>query len=344
MSSLDQLIKDTNKKFKSEIVNSGIKYENSPRINFSSPRLNYMLYGGLPTGCICEFAGDEGSGKTTTALDIVANAQRMFPDRKAMYIDCENTLDAEWAKKLGVNIDDLILLQPNTETAEQIFEIALQFIETGEISVMVIDSLGVMISAQAYDKTMEEKTYGGISMALTLFSKKAVPLLARTGCTLIGINQMRDDMNSMYGGMTTTGGRAWRHNCSVRLMFQRSDYIDDKGVSVSRGVENPAGNLVKCSIIKTKVCRPDRKIGFYTLKYLEGIDYISDTIDVAIKEGIINQASAWYSLVDLETGEILCDEDNKPVKFQGKPKLREFLLENAPMFEIITNQINQRIS
>lgn len=344
--SLDQLMKEVNKKFNAEILGKGIpQYEGVRKIPFSSPRLNYMVYGGLPVGRMYEFSGDENSGKTTTALDLVKNAQILFPDQSVLYADCENTLDTDWARLLGVNVDELILLQPETETAEQIFQVIVDAVETGEVSLVVIDSLGVMVSGLAYEKDMEGKTYGGISAALTLFSKKMIPILARHGATLVGINQMREDMNSMYGGTTTTGGKGWKHNCSARLQFQKSDYIDAAGNSLTRSCENPAGNLVKCNLVKTKICRPDRKVGFYTLKYLEGIDYVSDTIDVAAKEGIINKAGAWYTLLeDWENGVPFIGDDDKPLKFQGKPKLWEFLRDNSNYFEIVTNQINTIIS
>ena len=342
MSNLESVMKDLNKKFKTNLVNEGLVFEKVPRIPFSSPRLNYMMYGGLPKGRIIEFAGEEGGGKTTTALDIVANAQKLIPDKKVAYIDVERTLDAEWATKLGVDVSSLILVSPEEQTAEQIFEITKALIETGEISVCVLDSLAAMVSAQAYSKTIEDKTYGGISMALTLFSKEMIPICARTGCMLIGINQVRDDMNSMYGGTTTTGGRAWRHNCSVRMTFMKSDYIDDKGTSLSRSCENPAGHYVKVALVKSKVCKLDRKIGFYTLKYLEGIDSLSDIIDIAIKENFIVGAGAWYSIIDPETGE-LCQYEGRDLKFQGKAKLREFLEENNEWLEELKEQIFLKI-
>lgn len=342
MSNLDCVIKDLNRKFKSNIVNQGVVFEKIQRIPFSSPRLNYMMYGGLPTGRIVEFAGEEGGGKTTTALDIVANAQRTMPDKKVAYIDVERTFDGEWAKKIGVNVDELVLVTPEEQTAEQIFEIAKAIVETGEVSVCVLDSLGAMVSAQAYSKTIEDKTYGGISMSLTLFSKEMIPICARTGCLLIGINQVRDDMNSTYGGTVTTGGRAWRHNCSVRMVFSKSDYIDDKGTSLSRSCENPAGHYVKVSLVKSKVCKLDRKIGFYTLKYLDGIDSIADVIDIAIKENFVIAAGAWYSLIDPDTGEI-CQFEGKEMKFQGKAKLREFLVSNPEWLEDLKEQIFLKI-
>ena len=312
----------------------------------------------------------ENGGKTTTALDIVANAQKLFQEeweneiteleaidkrkkeqqarldylkargpKQIVYADCENTLDEEWAQKLGVDTDKLILLKPQSQTAEQIFEMLLQMIDTDEVGLVVIDSLGVMLSAQAYEKSMEEKTYGGIAAALTLFSKKAELLCAKTGCTLIGINQMREDINSPYGGTITTGGKGWKHNCSVRLMFQKGAYIDERGNELRRSAESPAGNLVMIHIAKTKVCKPDRRVGYYTLNYDNGIDKVADTVDVALKYGIIQQAGAWFSIIDMETGEIMEDDTGELIKLQGKPNVIEYLKENEYLFTEIYNKI-----
>ncbi len=375
MGKLDTLIKDFNKQYKEEIVARGIPRIKTQKIPFSSPRANYMLYGGIPRGRIVEFAGEENSGKTTTALDIVANAQKLFQEeweneiteleaidkkkkeqqsrldyikargpKQIVYADCENTLDEEWAQKLGVDTDKLILLKPQSQTAEQIFEMLLQMIDTDEVGLVVIDSLGVMLSAQAYEKSMEEKTYGGIAAALTLFSKKAELLCAKTGCTLIGINQMREDINSPYGGTITTGGKGWKHNCSVRLMFQKGAYIDEKGNELRRSAESPAGNLVMINIAKTKVCKPDRRVGFYTLNYDNGIDKVADTVDVALKYGIIQQAGAWFSIIDIETGEIMEDDTGELIKLQGKPNVIEYLKENEYLFTEIYNKINSLIN
>lgn len=340
--SLEEAMREVNKKFKSDVCKQGLSFDDVKRIPFSSPRLNYMTYGGMPVGRIIEFAGEEGGGKTTTALDLVAHAQKMFPDKQVLYVDIERTLDAEWAEKLGVDIDSLILFSPDEQTAEEIMEATKTIVETGSISLCVLDSLAAMVSAQAYNKTIEDRTYGGISMALTLFSKEMIPICARTGCTMIGINQVREDMNSTYGGTTTTGGRAWRHNCSVRMTFQKSDYLDDKGNSIPRNSENPVGHLVKVALVKSKVCKLDRKVGFYTLKYLTGIDYISDIIDLAIKAGIVNAAGAWYSILD-EDGNVAKNEGN-PLKFQGRANLHQFLVDNSDWAEEINEQVLARFS
>lgn len=375
MGKLDILIKDFNKQYKEEIVARGIPLIQTQKIPFSSPRANYMLYGGLPRGRIIEFAGEENGGKTTTALDIVANAQSLFEEeweqeikdlesidkrkkeqqtrldylkargpKQVVYADCENTLDEDWARNLGVDTDKMVLLKPQSQTAEQIFEMLLQMMETDEVGLVVIDSLGVMLSAQAYEKTMEEKTYGGIAAALTLFSKKAELLCNKYNCTLIGINQMRENMNSPYGGMITTGGKGWKHNCSVRLMFQKGSYIDERGNEIKRSAETPAGNQVLINIVKTKVCKPDRRVGYYTLNYETGIDKIADTIEVALKYGIINQAGAWFNFVDIETGEIITDEEGEIIKVQGKPNLIEYLQNDPHLYNEISEKVSELIS
>lgn len=375
MSKLDILIKDFNKQYKEEIAARGIPRIKTQKIPFSSPRANYMLYGGIPRGRIVEFAGEENGGKTTTALDVVANAQPLFKEewedeikelqeiakpkkeeqtrldylkargpKQIVYADCENTLDEDWARNLGVDVDNMVILKPMSQTAEQIFEMLLQTIETDEVGLVVIDSLGVMLSAQAYEKSMEEKTYGGIAAALTLFSKKAELLCSKYNCTLIGINQMREDMNSPYGGTITTGGKGWKHNCSVRLMFQKGSYIDERGNEIKRSSESPAGNLVMINVAKTKVCKPDRRVGFYTLKYDSGIDIIADTVEVALKYGIIQQAGSWFNFVDIDTGEIIADDEGEVIKLQGKPNVIEYLEDNQYLLEEITNKINSKIN
>lgn len=332
MSELDNIIKDLNKKMKVGAISLGVDFQEVQKIPFSSCRLNYMTYGGIPVGRIVEFYGSDGSGKTTTAIDVAGQAQKLFPDKKVLFVDIEHTFDSCWATKLGLNCNDIIYLDPDSMGAEEVFNMMIELIDSGEISLCILDSIGAMVSMQANEKQIGERTYGGVSMALTEFSKKITPVLARTNGTLIGINQARDDMNSPYGGTTTTGGRCWRHACSTRLEFRKGNYIDDKGNNLSRACENPAGNIVNVALIKSKVCRPDRKVGFYTLKYLEGIDYVSDSIDVAIKLGIVNQAGAWFTLIEPETGEV-------KEKFQGKPRLVEYLKNNIEAYKQLSTDI-----
>lgn len=329
MSKIDDLIKEMNKKAKEEIVTVGLSSYDYERIPFTSPRLNYCTYGGLPVGKLIEFFGEEHGGKTTTALDIVANYQNLenlkveenpnYVKRKVLWVDAENTLDTVWAKKLGVELDDMIILGPKSQSAEEIFQFILDAIDTGEVGLWVLDSIGVLVSSQALEKTIEEKTYAGISQPLTNFSKQAEMLMHRHKCTGIGINQMRDDLNSAWGGQKTTGGNAWRHNCMVRIKFSKGKYFDDKMRDLTQSAENPCGNYVLMSMAKNKSCPPNRRTGFYTLNYTYGIDYINDLIEVAIKYGIVDKAGAWFQIIDIESGEMLTD------KIQGQNNLYNLL-------------------
>ena len=281
MSRLDELIKTINKEYKEEIMFRGdnsnlVKYELVP---FSSPRLNYMMYGGLPMGRMIEFAGAEKSGKTTTALDMVKNCQAKFEEeyqfalskktvgqanivkRRVCFIDAENTFDVEWAEKLGVNVKELILLKPQEQYAEQVFDIIKEILETGEVGLIVLDSVAQLVSKTAMEESMEKKQYGGIALALTKFCNIVVPLLGKYNCMCIMINQVREDLTNPYNEFITPGGRGFKHNCSVRLMFQQGSFIDANNKELTRGAENPAGNLVKVRIEKSKVCRSTNSDG-----------------------------------------------------------------------------------
>ena len=346
MGKLDALIKQINKDYKEEIAFSGndaalMKYELVP---FSSPRLNYMMYGGLPMGRMIEFAGAEKSGKTTTALDIVKNCQIKFEQegqgRKVCFVDAENTFDVEWATKLGVKVEDLLLIKPQEQYAEQIFEIMRAVIETGEVGLIVLDSVAQLVSKQAFEEDIEKKTYGGIAMSLTKFCNIVVPLLGKYNCMCIMINQVREDLNNPYNTFITPGGRGFKHNCSVRLMFQQGDFLDVNYKHLNRGCENPAGNEVNVRIEKSKVCRSDRRLGYYTLNYLEGIDYINDMVDVLLQTGYIVQNGSYFTLVDAETGEVLCDEEGKEIKVQGRTNLYKRLKEDSKLYDLITSEVS----
>ena len=345
--SLDDVIKSINKKAGANIVGYGIPKKDCVRIPFTSPRMNYCTYGGIPTGRIIEFFGEEGGGKTTSALDIAGNYQRMqelLPEnerKKVVYFDNENTLDVVWAAKLGVDVDSLILIQPEEQNAEELLEYVLDMMRTGEVGLAIIDSIAVLVSAQAMDKTVADKTYAGISMALTTFGNKANMLCKQHNCTVIGINQLRDDLAAMYGNATKTpGGRAWKHLCSVRLQFTKGAFIDEKGNEIKRSSESPAGNKVLMTMIKNKTCPSNRRGGYYTIDYANGIDYLTDLLEVALKYNLIVQSGAWFSIVDPDTGEIKAD------KIQGMANVKEFFMndENEEILSFVENYIDNKIN
>lgn len=381
MSKVTDLFEQFNKKYKEEIFTQGNVVHDCTRIPFSSPKANRVLYGGIPRGRISEFAGADGSGKTTTALDVSGNAQKLFKaeweesiatlealqkptkeqlsllkqlredgPKRVFWVDVENTFDEDWALKLGVDLDMLYYMAPPIKmSAEEILEMVEQIIATGDIGLAVIDSLAMMLSKQEIAGDIEDKTYGGISMALTRFSREIVPICSQTNCALIGINQLRDAMQvGGYGGPTTKkpGGRCWKHACSVQLDFRQGSPFDSDYKAVAKNFENPIGHKVLISVAKTKISKPDRKLGQYTLVYDDGIVPLIDIIDEAISLDIIHKSGAWFTFItNEETGEVLCDEDNNPIKVQGQGNIFGFLNnpENADVKEFITKKVEESI-
>ena len=380
---LEQLMKDWNKDSKALVAVQGLEREALPRIPFSAPSMNYQTYGGLPRKRVVEFFGPESSGKTTSALDIVKNAQMVFEQEweqkteelkeklenaraskasktaikelemqldslqeplKIVYLDLENTLDTEWAKKIGVDVDNMWIVRPEMNSAEEILQYVLDIFETGEVGLVVLDSLPYMVSQNLIDEELTKKAYAGISAPLTEFSRKVTPLLTRYNAIFLGINQIREDMNSQYNAYSTPGGKMWKHACAVRLKFRKGDYLDENGASLTRTARNPAGNVVESFVEKTKAFKPDRKLVSYTLSYHDGIQIENDLVDVAVEFGVIQKAGAWFSIVDLETGEIMTDEDEEPLKFQGKANLVRRFKEDDFLFDMVMTAVHEIIT
>lgn len=380
---LEQLMKDWNKDSKALVAVQGLEREALPRIPFSAPSMNFQTYGGLPRKRVVEFFGPESSGKTTSALDIVKNAQMVFEQEweqkteelkeklenaraskasktaikelemqldslqeplKIVYLDLENTLDTEWAKKIGVDVDNIWIVRPEMNSAEEILQYVLDIFETGEVGLVVLDSLPYMVSQNLIDEELTKKAYAGISAPLTEFSRKVTPLLTRYNAIFLGINQIREDMNSQYNAYSTPGGKMWKHACAVRLKFRKGDYLDENGASLTRTARNPAGNVVESFVEKTKAFKPDRKLVSYTLSYHDGIQIENDLVDVAVEFGVIQKAGAWFSIVDLETGEIMTDEDEEPLKFQGKANLVRRFKEDDYLFDMVMTAVHEIIT
>lgn len=333
---LDALVKEVNKSAKNEIFTQGLSSYNYHRIPFTSPRMNYCTFGGIPVHKITEFYGEEHGGKTTTALDIVANYQQMEDAKDVLYVDAENSLDVEWARKIGVDVDRMYILHPEEESAEDIFTIICNAVESGETGLWVLDSIGVLLSKQELEKEIDEKTYGGISLPLTRFGKLIVGLMPKYDSTGIAINQLREDMQSQWGGTKTPGGRAWRHYCSVRLEFRRGKFLDEKGNELTRAATSPVGNEVIMSMTKNKTCPPTRRVGQYTINYDFGIDYLKDLVDVAITYEIIDKNGAWFTIIDTDSGEVLAD------KIQGQANVYAYLEEHEDVLSKVEELVDNR--
>lgn len=374
---LDELFTEINKQYKEQVATVGKVRPKLPVIPFSSLTASYSLYGGIPRGRVVEFFGEENGGKTTTALDIVANAQKCFQHeyeqelsqleqkekptkteearltylknrgkgQAIVWVDCENTFDEDWARVLNVDVDNLYFMQPLSQSAEQIFQNIEDMVLTGEVGLVVLDSLGAMLSQQEWEKTMEEKTYCGIAGPLTRFSKKIEYACAKYDCTFIGINQLREDITSTYNMYKTPGGKTWKHVCSVRLMFSKGVYYNDQYKDLTRTADGAAGNYVNMSIAKTKVCKPDRRNGSYTLNYTTGVDTYMDLVEMALKYNMIVQAGAWYTIMqDAETGEVLMDSEGNIAKFNGRNRLIEYLKDDEDVYNYLNDFLMTRIA
>lgn len=367
MSDFEDIIKQINKDAKETILQRGVEKVRIESIPFSSPCANFITYGGIPLGRMVEFSGPESSGKTTTALDVVSQAQILFyakyeeeiqiitqrlskeklsktvvneletrlnwlkkvGPKKIVYVDSENTFDYEWAENLSVDTEAIYLLSPQEQSAEWIFEQIINLVNTGEVGLVILDSIAVLVSAQAMEKSIEDKTYCGVSGPLTVFANKMGQRVRKFGTTLIGINQIRDDLKNQFNLYNTPGGKAWRHHCSVRLEFRQGDYIDEDGKEVKRSEDCPAGNLVNISVKKSKCFRPDRKSGYYTLVYGSGVDIISDTVHTAVTYDLIEKAGAWYYYNEQ--------------KFQGLKKLKDYFTENSEDFQSLYEEVNKLV-
>lgn len=383
MRNIDLKMAELNKKFKAQIINQGTDIIEVAKIPFSSPTANWMTYGGIPVGKITEFFGGEGGGKTTSALDICANAQKKFNEvfeqyrekvldeieqlkakdtkdskkkadklmsdlmeyvergpRVVVYIDAEQTLDVQWAQLLGVDTEAMILVRPQEQTAEQVLQIAIDLISTGDVGLCVLDSIPMLVSQNIFNEDMDKKSYGGISQALTVFCSKVTPHLTQQQCAFIGINQIREDLASMYNTVSTPGGKMWKHACSLRLRFRKDTLLDMNNGELTSRAENPAGNRVGIEIAKTKVCKPDRRIGYYTLNYTEGIDVLADIITVALQYRILKQGGSWYYYLD-EEGNVEVDAENNEIKFQGKAKLLDELRNDEEFKEDVISRLDK---
>ena len=329
-SKLLEWMKKVNKTYGSEIVELNVKEKDLDLIPFTSPRLNYMCYSGVPRGRFIEFYGEESSGKSTLCLDLMANFQKKWPDEYILYIDVEGTYDAKWASNMGVKPDTVVILNCLGQYAEEVFDQVKEAMETGAFGLMILDSIGAMYSKQASEKSFEEKTYGGIAMALTQFVNQATPIIKRNNICFIGINQIRENIGNIYNPISTPGGKAWKFACSQRYMCRKGKFLDEKGNEISNGSENPQGHLIEVKLIKSKTCPSDRRISKCSLFYRTGIRQDIDLLDLAVKFDVIHKAGAWFNATI----------NGNDYKWQGQIKVLEALNTDESLFNSIKEMVN----
>ena len=280
-----------------------------PVISTSSLALDKALgIGGLPRGRVIEIYGPEASGKTTLALHAVAEAQ--MQDGIAAFIDAEHALDTAYAKKLGVNCDDLLVAQP--DTGEQALEIADMLVRSGAIDVLVIDSVAALVPRAEIEGEMGDSHMGLQARLMSQAMRKLTGAISKTMTSIIFINQIRMKIGVMFGNPeTTTGGNALKFYSSVRLDIRRIGQIKDG--------QEVVGNRTRVRVVKNKLAPPFTDAEF-DIMYGEGISKPGDLIDVGVEAGIIEKSGSWYSHGGERIG-------------QGRENVKKFLKDNPDLYE-----------
>ena len=353
---LSDVLKKIKKDFGDSVVKVGVESLDIDGIlSLGSPSFDFCIYGGIPEGRIVEFSGPESSGKTTTAFLTAASYQReeikRNPEkpRAIVYLDNEGTADPIWARKMGYDMGAkakvaTILIRPEAQSAEQIFDMAISMLKTGEIGLLVFDSIATLVPQQIAEESMEKKQMGGVASSLTRFANTIVGVLRKYKATLIGINQVRENMSGYGDFLVTPGGRAWKHQCSVRLMFKRGEFFDEAGNKLTKNAGSPAGNLIEVAVLKTKVCKWDRKLGYMHLNYDRGVDILEDTLDVATHFGFIdNSIQGSYIILDPDTGEAMKDVNGKDIKIRGRKNLRPFFDANPDIWKKLYTKVYDKL-
>lgn len=275
--------------------------------------------GGVPRGRIIEIYGPESSGKTTLALHIIAEAQKMFGE--AAFIDAEHALDPVYAKHLGVDIDNLIVSQP--DTGEQALEIAEALIRSGALDVIVVDSVAALVPKAEIDGDMGDSHIGLQARLMSQALRKLAGAINKSKTVIIFINQLREKVGIMFGNPeTTTGGRALKYYASVRLDIRKVENIKQDGEVI--------GNRAKVKIVKNKVAPPFREAEFDIL-YGKGISKEGNILDIAVNLEIIEKSGSWFSYNGERIG-------------QGRENVKKYLSENIEIMNEIEEKIRDNFS
>ncbi len=270
--------------------------------------------GGLPKGRVIEIFGPESSGKTTLTLHAIAEVQKL--GGTAAFIDAEHALDPAYAKKLGVNIDELIVSQP--DTGEQALEIADTLVRSNAVDVLVIDSVAALVPRAEIEGEMGDSHVGLQARLMSQALRKITGSISRSNCMVIFINQIRMKIGVMYGSPeTTTGGNALKFYASVRLDIRRIGQIKDR--------EEIVGNTTRVKVVKNKVAPPFKQVEF-DIMYGQGISKTGELIDLGVKAGIVEKSGAWFSYDSIRLG-------------QGRENSKTYLIENPDVAARIEAQI-----
>jgi len=371
MAKLDEIVKNINKKYGFDIVGKvEVKKRSFDTFPFRTPALTFLFRGGMPR-TIIELLGLPSSGKSSLCYSICGSAQKVLQKeyeeevnalqeltkpskeekerlaylldrgaKKVVYLDSEFSTDEEWATKNGVDVDDLLYIAPENQTAEQLFQIILDLISSDGVGLVVIDSIPALVSQQAMEKTMEEKTYAGISAPLSTFCSKVLPLCNKYKTSIIGVNQQRDDMAG-FNRIISPGGKMWKHTAFIRMVLKKGKYYDSNYKELNAHPEEAYGNLVEVEVIKNKATKPDRHLCKFSITYDCGVDGLNDAFEMGVALNLIDKGGAWYSILDAN-GEPK-EYNGTTLKFQGKKNFIAFMKENPDFAEELRKQVEEAV-
>ena len=275
--------------------------------------------GGIPRGRIIEIYGPESSGKTTLAQHIVAECQQR--GGIAAFVDAEHALDPEYARNLGVNIDELLISQP--DTGEQALDITEELVRSGAVDIVVVDSVAALVPKAEIEGTMEDQQMGLQARLMSKALRKLTGVIGKTNTTVIFINQLRQKIGVMYGNPeTTTGGNALKYYASVRMEIKRVEGLKGDGMDV--------GNHVRVRVLKNKVAPPFRTAEFDII-FGKGICKTGNILDVAVNLDIVKKAGAWFSFNDEKLG-------------QGRDKAKEYLNSNPELLAEVEKLVREKLA
>jgi recombination protein RecA len=276
--------------------------------------LDIALGGGIPLGRIIEIYGPESSGKTTLSLHVLAEIQKK--GGTAAFVDAEHALDPEYASKIGVDLDDLLVSQP--DTGEQALEITETLVRSGAVDIVVVDSVAALVPRAEIEGDMGDSHMGLQARLMSQALRKLTGVINKSKCTVIFINQLRMKIDVMFGNPeTTSGGNALKYYASVRLDIRRTETIKDG--------DQATGNHVKVKVVKNKVAAPF-KIAEFDIMFNEGISTAGDLIDLAVKHELVGKAGAWFSYKDEKIG-------------QGREAAKQFLKDHPEVMKELDKQI-----
>ena len=275
--------------------------------------------GGIPRGRIIEIYGPESSGKTTLAQHIVAECQKK--GGIAAFVDAEHALDPEYARNLGVQVDDLLISQP--DTGEQTLDITEELVRSGAVDIVVVDSVAALVPKAEIEGSMEDQQMGLQARLMSKALRKLTGIIGKTNTTVIFINQLRMKIGVMYGNPeTTTGGNALKYYASVRMEIKRTETL--------KGDEGEIGNHVRVRVLKNKVAPPFRTAEFDII-FGQGISKVGNILDVAVNLDIVKKAGAWFSYNDEKLG-------------QGREKAKEFLEQNPEVLAEVEKLVREKLA